>query len=84
MNDGELRCEDLVELVTDYLEGSLSRRDRRRFDRHIKLCNGCRQYLEQVRGVIGEASRLTPEALPEPLRDNLLKAFATWKSDPTR
>jgi anti-sigma factor RsiW len=44
-----LTCEQLVELVTDYLEGKLSRTDRRRFESHIDACGNCREYLAQFR-----------------------------------
>ena len=47
-----LPCQDLVELVTDYFDGALSRRDRRRFERHISGCDNCAAYVEQMRLVI--------------------------------
>ena len=48
----ELTCRELVELVTEYLEESLSRRDRARFDRHIAGCPNCTAYLAQFRETI--------------------------------
>ena len=48
----ELTCRDLVELVTDYLEGSLSRRDRARFDAHLAGCANCTEYVKQFRETI--------------------------------
>ena len=44
-----MRCQELVELVTDYLEGALSPEDRARFEVHLSECEGCRAYLEQMR-----------------------------------
>jgi anti-sigma factor RsiW len=72
-------CQELVELVTAYFDGSLSRRDRRRFERHIDGCDHCTAYLEQMRLVIDATGRLTEDDLqPEP-RDELLEAFRGWR-----
>src|SRR5947209_5607491 len=45
----ELACAEVVEVITDYLEGRLSARDRRRFEAHLTGCDGCDAYLEQMR-----------------------------------
>ena len=63
----DIVCQQAVELVTDYLEGALSRRDRRRFEAHIRACPNCTAYLEQIRTIIAltgsiEPDDLTPEA----------------------
>jgi len=76
----ELTCQELVELVTAYLEEGLSARDRDRFERHLSYCPGCVTYVEQIRETVrltGEQAReetLAPEA-----RTELLAAFRTWK-----
>ena len=74
----EMVCEELVEVVTDYLEGALPRRDRRRFERHLKGCPLCTLYLEQIRKVIRTLGRLTEETIPLEARDELLVAFRDW------
>lgn len=84
MNRDEMACRELVEVVTDYLEGALSDRERMRFERHLEGCEGCRSYLEQMRTTIQRTGRLTPEALSPAMRDRLLRAFRDWKSDPAR
>lgn len=76
----ELTCKELVELVTDYLEGSLSRRERKRFERHLAACDGCTAYLEQMRKTIAATGALAEEDLQERARDELLAAFRGWKS----
>ncbi len=75
----DLTCQELVELVTDYLEGALPPRDRLDFERHLVWCSWCRDYLEQMRTTIELSAR--PElAEPEsPLREQLLEAFRDWK-----
>ena len=75
----ELACHELVELVTDYLEGQLSADDRRRFDEHLATCGPCRRYLEQMRTTIGLVGRLREEDLDEPVREAMLAAFRDWR-----
>ncbi|HJR18457.1 MAG TPA: zf-HC2 domain-containing protein [Actinomycetota bacterium] len=82
MNVRELSCKELVELVTDYLEGALSRRDRKRFERHIAACHGCTAYLEQMRVTIRLTGELVEEDLSEPARGELLAAFRSWSATP--
>lgn len=74
-----LSCQELVELVTDYVEGTLRRTDRRRFEAHIARCDGCTAYLEQMRETIRLTGRLDVESLPPQAREELLEAFRGWK-----
>jgi anti-sigma factor RsiW len=74
-----LPCRELVELVTAYFEGSLSRRDRRRFERHIAACENCTAYVEQMRLVIEASGRLTEDDIDQSAREELLDAFRGWK-----
>ncbi|MEK6277582.1 MAG: zf-HC2 domain-containing protein [Actinomycetota bacterium] len=76
-----MSCQELVELVTDYFEGALSRADRRRFELHIQGCGACTAYLEQMRLTIEASGRLTEEAIDPAARDALLEAFRGWKRD---
>jgi len=74
-----MACQELVELVTAYFDGSLSRSDRRRFERHIGGCDHCTQYVEQMRLVIEATGRLTEEDLEPEVRQELLAAFQGWR-----
>ena len=76
-------CRELVEVITDYLEGNLSRRDKRRFERHLAACDGCTAYLEQMRQTIRLTGALTEEQIPEPVKARLLEAFRGWKESST-
>jgi len=78
MSRQAITCIELVELVTDYLEGRLERQDRRRFERHLKECPYCRTYLDQMRQVIRTLGRLTEESISPRARDELLVAFRDW------
>jgi len=75
-----MSCKELVELVTEYLEGSLSWRQRRRFEKHIALCHGCTAYVEQFRVTLRTLGRLRVEDVSPAARDELLAAFRDWKS----
>jgi anti-sigma factor RsiW len=74
----ELSCQELVELVTDYLEGAMPPELRARFDRHIERCAGCRAYLEQMRETIRATGALTPDSLTPEAERTLLEAFRDW------
>ena len=76
----ELTCKELVELVTDYLESALSRLDRRRFEQHIKVCDGCTTYVEQMRQTVVTLGRLTEESISPQAKDELLHVFRNWKA----
>lgn len=75
-----LTCQELVELVTDYLENRLSRADRLRFEQHLVGCEGCFNYVEQMRDTIALIGRLGEDSIPAPAREPLLEAFRDWKS----
>jgi anti-sigma factor RsiW len=74
-----LACRELVELVTEYLDGSLSRRDRARFDAHIAGCPNCTAYLEQFRETVRLTGTLRVEDVEPAAREDLLEAFRGWK-----
>jgi anti-sigma factor RsiW len=79
-----MKCRDVVELMTDYLEGALSVADRARFEEHIAGCDGCRAYLEQLRETRKVAGRLSREPVPESLQTELLNAFRDWRARSTK
>ena len=71
----DLVCVEVVELVTDYLEGALPPSVARRLERHLETCPGCTEYLEQMRAVAGSLGGLREASIPPALRDALLAAF---------
>jgi hypothetical protein len=72
-------CSEVVELVTDYLEGSLPPEDAALFEQHVNFCDGCEAYVEQIRTTIATVGRIEPEEVPPEMRDRLLSAFRDWK-----
>jgi len=77
----QLSCQELVELVTDYLEGALSPGEHRRFEEHVGPCVGCRAYLDQMRTTIRLLGRLPDGALDPRAEALLLDAFRRWRSE---
>lgn len=75
----ELTCQEVVELVSDYLGGAMSTPERERFEQHLAGCDGCSTYLEQMRITIELSGRLGEESLPDEAKRDLLEAFRRWK-----
>lgn len=75
-----ITCKELVELVTDYLEGTLPPEDVVRFEEHLQICPYCVTYLEQIRETVRLSGALREEQLEPSARDELLAAFRDWKS----
>ena len=76
----QLSCRELVELVTDYLEGALSGEERLRFEEHIDRCGGCRVYLEQIRQTIAVLGHVPADGLSPDAERELLEAFRGWRT----
>jgi predicted anti-sigma-YlaC factor YlaD len=75
-----MTCKEVVEIVSDYLEGALSLEDRERFDAHLRGCRGCTAYIEQMRETIRLTGMLTEEQVPAEHREQLRQAFRHWKA----
>ena len=76
-----LSCQELVELVTEYLEGTLPGPQRLAFEQHVAICPPCRGYFAQLRRTVKIGERLREEDLPEHFRDAMLAAFRDWKRE---
>lgn len=76
----EMACIEVVEVVTDYLEGTMPARKRRLLEQHLTGCDGCDAYLEQMRRTIETAGRLRAEDVPPELEERLLVAFESWRN----
>jgi anti-sigma factor RsiW len=76
----ELVCRDAVEMVNDYLEGTLAASDRRRLEGHLSDCPHCTAFLEQMRTTVQLTERLVPEDLSDHLQDEFIEIFRKWHS----
>jgi anti-sigma factor RsiW len=79
MSEQALTCREVIELLSNYIDGALSPDDRRRVDEHLALCDGCATYLEQMRETIRITGMVTEEQVPEPDKNALLDAFRDWR-----
>lgn len=77
----DLVCQQAVELVTDYLDGALSPRDRRRFEKHLKKCPNCSAYLEQIRATITLTGSIEPEDLTPDAKADLTELYRRWRGE---
>jgi anti-sigma factor RsiW len=77
----ELVCQEVVELVTDYLEGTLARSQRRRLEKHLAACEHCSEYLEQMRTTIRLTGHLQAEDLTPEMRDEFTAIYRRWRSE---
>jgi len=78
----DLACIDVVELVTDYLEGALPAATARRLEVHLETCPGCTEYVDQMRAVAGSLGGLPEDSLPPEVRDGLIAAFRGFRRHP--
>jgi anti-sigma factor RsiW len=76
-----ISCRELVELTTDYLEGALDQPRRREFEAHLELCDGCANYIEQMRETIRLTGMISEDGILPEERDKLLAAFRDWRRD---
>ena len=75
----EMACVALVEVVTEYLEGTLPHTDRRRFEAHLAECSYCVDYVEQFRQTIEATGHLALDSIAPEQREELLEAFRGWR-----
>jgi anti-sigma factor RsiW len=79
MSARSMDCHELVELVTAYLEGSLDSDTRERFDLHLLECDGCENYLQQIRATVHTLGRIRDDDIEPDFRDRLINAFKNWR-----
>ena len=79
-HNNDLVCQQIVEIITDYLEGSLPRSQRRRFEAHLEGCEHCSEYLEQMRLTINLTGRLRTDDLTPVMREEFAALYRRMSS----
>jgi anti-sigma factor RsiW len=79
MSTRPLNCNELVELVSAYLEGTLDAQTLARFEDHLQACDGCENYLQQFRATLATLGKIRDDQLDPAFRDRLLTAFRHWR-----
>ena len=72
-------CQEVVELVTDYVEHALPADRTALFEQHLNFCDGCVWYVDQIRTTIASVGRIEEQDVPPETREQLLAAFRDWK-----
>ena len=74
-----ISCQEVVELVTDYVEQALPADEAAVFEQHLNFCDGCVRYVDQVRKTIDVVGELRAEDIPDDTKEHLLTAFRDWR-----
>jgi predicted anti-sigma-YlaC factor YlaD len=74
-----LSCQEVVDLVTDYLEDEMNGEKTALFEQHLNFCEGCVLYVDQMRTTVAMAGRIEEEEVPPETRERLLTAFRDWR-----
>ena len=74
-------CQQVVEMISDYLEGALPMRARRRLEHHLAGCPHCSAYLEQMRETLKLTGRLLPEDLTPEMQQEFSEVYRQWRSE---
>jgi anti-sigma factor RsiW len=77
----EVACRQAVDLMTEYVEGALSPRDRERFEAHLAECDHCVEYLAQIRAAIALVGHIEPDDLSDEALDELVGLYRSWRAD---
>jgi anti-sigma factor RsiW len=72
----------MVELVTDYLEGTMGRRARRRFEAHLAGCEHCTEYVAQLRATIRLTGTISPDDFTVEMQEDFLQLYERWRAEP--
>ena len=75
----DVPCQDFVELVTEYLEGVLDPATMAAVEHHLGLCDGCREYLEQIKATKRAVGHVSADSLPQDVQDQLVAAFSGFR-----
>jgi anti-sigma factor (TIGR02949 family) len=76
----EFKCQEMIEVVTSYLDDALTPDEQQRFERHLSYCAGCSTYVDQIRETIRQTGVVTrEESLPPALRERIVAQFRNWK-----
>ena len=76
----EFSCQEMIEVVTNYLDDALPPDEQQRFERHLSYCAGCSTYVDQIRETIRQTGTVPrEESLPPTLREEIVVQFRNWK-----
>lgn len=74
MDGKRLRCRDVIELLSDYVEGDLPEEKARAIESHLEICPQCVEYLASFRTAIALGKTATSDEVCDELPDDLVRA----------
>ena len=77
----DITCREIVELVNDYVEGTLGPAEREAVEMHLNLCDGCTDYVQQLRMSIELTGKLPADAISPELEEELCAAFRSFRRE---
>jgi anti-sigma factor RsiW len=77
----DINCAKAVSLVTDYLDGTLTRAERARFEAHLSECDNCTEHIKQIHVTIAAAGHVGDEDLDPLVREDLMNLYRRWRGD---
>ena len=77
----EMSCKELVELATEYLEGTMPAAERARLQRHLENCPGCVNYLEQMESTLAILGHIPEQGVSAEAQAKLVGVFRKWKNE---
>lgn len=80
LRDKKIMCQQMVELLSDFIEGTLPNKTHKRVAAHLAMCAACPAYVEQLRATIALTGRLREEDIEPHMMDELLDVFRTWET----
>ena len=74
-----ISCQEVVELVTGYLDGGLTAEQAALFEQHLNFCEGCVWYVGQIKTTVETVGEVREEDIPPEAKDRLMSAFREWR-----
>jgi anti-sigma factor RsiW len=74
-----ITCQEVVELVTEYLDRALPADETTLFEQHLNFCDGCVVYVEQMRSAVATVGHVREEDVPPEAKERLMAAFREWR-----
>ena len=74
-----LACQEVVELVSDLIDGTLPAPLRRRMEHHLTGCDPCIEYVGQIRATVALAAEVEPEPIDPAARQHLMDLYLEWQ-----
>ena len=75
-----MQCREVVEVLTDYLDGALPPADRVALEQHLLFCDGCAAFLQQLRTSVALTGRIQEEDVPDAVLDQVVQMFRERES----